>query len=661
MDTKRNSLVETYFENNKLYLLPLTLFIVFGLSLIDAPGLYMDSVNPDYLASWLLKGDVSQPAWIYPDNILVGGYKLPLLTSLYGGNITAYLGALFFSIFGFGIWQVRLFHLLLGVLTFLSVNWLLRKCKLKKPLLLFTMALLATSVTFIFSWRTQYYLQLFPIIFFLLAVGLSLNLLEKKNNDSRTVFLIGLFLGLSGWCYFIYVIYAFAFMVTLFSFKLIPLQSKSAYRLVLGFFIGWSPYIYAHLSILASFGITEYINALKGLQSAYGVVDTTQGFLSRFYHVYTQLKSLTSGTGLEEKIFGQKPSKGIQLLIVQTLYASLILMACIASLYSKNKTLRFITVSLIVVASSHILFGILVGAPLNLQHYIMLLPIGTILVGVGFHHALLLTNTKLHHSKKFAVAIGFIFFALNFSLSISFLKKLKENTGVGYYSSAINSGIGYASGLPQNTLFVFPQWGYWMPFMTAMGPETSILQAANFSELIASRDLQQKTTEASSIALIFGQEISEQPPEQIDIMLKKFAEYSNSTFVHYIKLQGKGSNTELMISYFINNHIKPGKSEFIVENWGPQETTVNSPVNVQPSGYSAFWIKTNLKLEAEELTLFLGEKELLDMAVHDDGLITASFPVDYIQAIGTQKLVMHLKQSRQQIIIGEFIVLPAKN
>lgn len=83
----------------------------------------MDSVNPDYIVAWLLRGDHHIPGWIYTDNYLAGEYNFPIMNSLYGGNITAYIGLFFFRVFGFGLEQVRIFHAFLGMLLLLSVFW----------------------------------------------------------------------------------------------------------------------------------------------------------------------------------------------------------------------------------------------------------------------------------------------------------------------------------------------------------------------------------------------------------------------------------------------------------------------------------------------------------------------------------------------------------
>ena len=90
---------------------------VVALQQIHLPGVYMDAVNPDYMAVRLLNRRHEQVLpWLLPGNYLDGRY--PILISFYHGSQQMWLGLPFFWLFGTTVTGLRLTHAMfaLGVL-----------------------------------------------------------------------------------------------------------------------------------------------------------------------------------------------------------------------------------------------------------------------------------------------------------------------------------------------------------------------------------------------------------------------------------------------------------------------------------------------------------------------------------------------------------------
>ena len=92
-------------------------YAVVALQQITLPGVYMDAVNPDYIAVRLLHPE-AEPLlpWLLPGNLLLD--RAPILISFYHGSQQVWLGLPFFAIFGTGVAGLRLTHAMfaLGVL-----------------------------------------------------------------------------------------------------------------------------------------------------------------------------------------------------------------------------------------------------------------------------------------------------------------------------------------------------------------------------------------------------------------------------------------------------------------------------------------------------------------------------------------------------------------
>src|SRR5437763_2902792 len=79
---------------------------------LELPGLYMDAVNPDYLAVRVLNPHHAEIVeWVLPGNYLLGR-RIPLLIALYHGSQTLWFGLQVYSLLGTTLDRLRLEHVL---------------------------------------------------------------------------------------------------------------------------------------------------------------------------------------------------------------------------------------------------------------------------------------------------------------------------------------------------------------------------------------------------------------------------------------------------------------------------------------------------------------------------------------------------------------------
>lgn len=553
-----------WFIKKSFFILPLVLYAWLAFKNMPFPGLYMDSVNPDYHAIWLMRGMNNIPAWLCPDNFLAGMYHIPLLTTPYGGNITAYLALLFFKIFGYGLNEIRIFHALLGMFLLISLMWCLQKWKISRPAVAIALCLLAVDPTFIFAWRTQYYLQLTPLIFIFLGLGILGEHYQKKESATaprKLLFIAGIFLGFAAYVYFVFAFYA---AIILISYTLINRKKQFirniAIPLIAGTALGWLPFVYAHVSIILNTGFHSYIEQLRGLQTAYGVIDQNQNFLERIYTIWQRLGELVIGHSLQLSIFGNWQGNTIASMVH---VACLILGPALCLLhftYPLAKTSRIENLNCIItqrtlikllaaIFAIHLIVGGAIGRPLHLQHYIMLLPILYALTACTINFILLNINFTRQKSllKSMALLLIVSFFTANFSLSWEFMQRLKLTGGTGMYSDAINIAATKLQPLNADTALLFPQWGYWMGIVTILGPKFSVYEASNLETLQKAFTTDAGLLNQQKFVLVMGNTKSPDTTTQTRQQVEAFAKINHLHIANITYCLGRDHLTELWL------------------------------------------------------------------------------------------------------------------
>ncbi|HVE52279.1 MAG TPA: hypothetical protein VNB23_02720, partial [Ramlibacter sp.] len=450
-------------------LAPLVVYGVFAFRDLAVPGLYMDAVNPDYQAAWLVRGSRVIPDWTFPDNAIAGWYRLPLLNSLYGGNTPAYLGLLFFTVAGFGVESVRIFHALLGALVLCAFWWGLRQWRVPKAWVAAVLCVLAADPTFVFGWRTQFYLQMFPLLFLALGLGL-LGRHQADAGDARkeyrTLFLAGALLGFSAYGYFVFAFHAAA-AIAVYAHAAGWRQGRLAavgLPLVAGAAAGWLPYAYAHFSIVQQAGLPSYLQELRNLQSTYGVIDAGQGgFLARAEAVAQRIGHMVRARGITHAVLASDTRHGLAAQCTALVLWSGPFLLAAAWFTRRNRPVvlggdpvgawLLLCTVLAAMLGLHLVFGFAIGRPLGLQHYIMLLPVLYTLVLVPLAILIARPEAAAGRAPRSLAVLGAaaVLATANATSSATFAGRLSASGGVGLYSDATNALAAEVRKLPAGT------------------------------------------------------------------------------------------------------------------------------------------------------------------------------------------------------------------
>ncbi len=178
-------------------------FLVCSMVEYRLPGVYMDAVNPDYLAA---KGRFSgiNTEWIIGHQ---PGFSF--LGNWYHGYCTLYWGFPLYRLLGTNLFTLRLSCALSGLGTLALVYLIIRRISGWKWAALGTL-LLSVSFVFGFSYRTQQYIVMWGMIPLLGAIYLALGYWE--NQKGVLAALCGVLAGIAFYDYFVFAFFAPVFL-----------------------------------------------------------------------------------------------------------------------------------------------------------------------------------------------------------------------------------------------------------------------------------------------------------------------------------------------------------------------------------------------------------------------------------------------------------------
>lgn len=168
----------------------------------DLPGLYLDAVNPDYLAVQFLFPQVSNPHWAIPHS------GIPLLGQLYHGTLTTWVQLLVIGLFGkANMLTLRLTNMIYVIGICWVMYLILKRLKVNRHVTLLMIDALILSPNVFSFVRTQYYIKLPGTLLLMLAIYFAL-LSEEKNGHAFYLALSGILLGGAFYSYFIFLFFA---------------------------------------------------------------------------------------------------------------------------------------------------------------------------------------------------------------------------------------------------------------------------------------------------------------------------------------------------------------------------------------------------------------------------------------------------------------------
>jgi len=441
-------------------------WLVVATQQITLPGVYMDAVDPDYLAVALLNRN-AQPisAWLLGGNYLF--HRAPFLISFYHGSQQVWLGLPFFALFGTTVTGLRLTHAMfaLGILAALYV--LLVRGGLKPWQAALAGAALAVDPAFSYAFRTQSYITLAPTAWLLLSLYAMQRASASATRARPWLVASGTLHGLAIVGYFIYAFYLPAMALALWLWcRGRPAAHANGWPRewllpwLLGLAIGGIFYPIGYgLFIRDSGGLSQAWALFQQTQQSLGAFSARMSLGDRIAHIATMLEAVIGNWFHHQLIFGEYaplPGSVPKLWLLVFVPAALWMYA---ELRGGASTLLRVVIALPV---SFAAVALIFGSRLQGHHFVPLLPIVYAALAVAmFETAAAQPKRRWVHT---VAALGFAALAtLNMAGQVVEARRLAETRGTGYFSDAINRLADDLNALQAKPFLYIPDWGLSMP------------------------------------------------------------------------------------------------------------------------------------------------------------------------------------------------------
>jgi hypothetical protein len=439
------------------------LFLLCSLRNIALPGLYMDEVNPDYLAARVLHPGLHNPV-----------YELPtlffnLLGNYYHGVQNYYVAIPVLAFLGSSVTSIRLAQALFGVIIVAASTAIVSRLTRSGVLALVCGLAIATDMAFIGSFRDQNYIVLGGFAW--LTVALLILLPETPTGTShagisnRRVFWSGLFCGLAAYGYFVQLFFYPAMLV-------ITLKQAASRKPALAFWcvgvaVGLVPYMLGYLSMyLAVGGFQELMQTihrgLNTLQPLHGSGSPLKNLSIVFGFANLAVTNhenemMTLGASLHSAWGSAK----IYLLVVSALA---MLGSLAMSVYRRRQD--NLDLMMVLLPLSYVAVASVFGRRLGAHHFALLTPLTYILLALVLGRIVsALAKTGRHPLRKMLI-LGLAVLALggNFFQQQQYFNELERTGGVGRSSNALTTMAEQALDTGQQAVYAFPEWGFFMSF-----------------------------------------------------------------------------------------------------------------------------------------------------------------------------------------------------
>jgi hypothetical protein len=436
------------------------LFCLGSAFLIDLPGIYMDAVNPDYMAVHILHPLATNlPVWSMPGNMLIG--RFPLLGNIYYGALPLYLGLPIYLVFGTGIEGIRLSHMMFGLLVLMGGAAFLRAWNVRPLIAAVALCALALDPAFLFAWRTQFHITLLPLAPLLGSVALTQSTHEAASR--RTAVLAGLLAGIACYGYFI-----FGFLVpAAFVHAWIVFRRSGQVTVIwwlAGFAMGVAPYALAVVLLWdATGGAADFSAYIRSTLTTLSPGQSHLALLQRVNLFFDYVGLSVLGHGPNAMMIQQYPSVAPTLRLV--LLLGLPLCGLISWVNRKVKPPGLPLLAGFVVGLFCLVMAF--GDRLWLHHFAVLVPIlylacasvseAVVRLGLGFTWSRI---AAMPGTVLFGVLIG-----ANVIDAKEVFSSLNQTGGVGYYSDAIDRFATDSLSVKDPTFYLFPDWGVFMSFV----------------------------------------------------------------------------------------------------------------------------------------------------------------------------------------------------
>ena len=454
-------------------------YAVVALQQITLPGVYMDAVNPDYIAVGLLdlKAEPLLP-WLLPGNLLLD--RAPIMISFYHGSQQVWLGLPFFAIFGTDVAGLRLTHAMfaLGVLAALYA-WLGRSGARPWHAAI-ACAALALDPAFSYAFRTQSYITLAPAAWLFLALYALARANDARTRVTAWLLASGLFYGLAVVGYFIYAFFLPALVLAVAGLPTIGRTPRTWMLLTAGALVGgiWYPIGYA-LAARHLGGVGAAWEYFQQTQRAIHAFSGQPDFADRVTHLLVNVQSVFHNWYHQSLIFGGPAD------LPGARYKTSLLLGGALLLWGRAEWKRqpaWPLRTMVALFASFVAIALVFGTRLSGHHFMVLLPIAYCALALGL--VALSQGPPSWGSTGWTVALPFAaLVAINTGGQVEEAARLHEVRGVGLYSDAINRMAADLDADPRRPVVYFPDWGLFMPVVFLTGGRVATDTTGNVASL----------------------------------------------------------------------------------------------------------------------------------------------------------------------------------
>ncbi|WP_144409490.1 glycosyltransferase family 39 protein [Martelella endophytica] len=443
------------------------------------PGLYMDAVNPDYLAGKTLNPELRNATWFPPTEIF------PLLGNLYHGVQNYYVGLPVFELLGFNMLSLRVSQGVFASGILILYQIIIMKATGSRSVSLVGSLCLAIDMAFLASFRTQMYIVISGVFWLFMSLYFIFKMdsyrISKNNPNSgitrgllRSDWIIpGVFSGLSIYSYFVFSFFVPALLIIVY---LSARNIACVFRFCAGLCIGVLPYVVGYISLAAALGgVTPALDWLKNALGGLDPMSDHQGLWQRLEYSWSLVYLALSNYGNNILIFGSADKPIFACAKIYTMAISFIILFLyfifdvIKRKRGNDYDIRMYS-SVVLLPISFIVISSVFGSRLWAHHFSALIPLCYLILFLAISRVL---HGGLGGGKvwrvSFSVALCLLFLIGNTLQQRAFFLKLEETGGVGKFSDAINRMADNAMSLPEQVVHVFPEWGFMMPFAFLTG------------------------------------------------------------------------------------------------------------------------------------------------------------------------------------------------
>jgi hypothetical protein len=453
---------------------------------IQLPGLYMDAVDPDYLAVRILNWHRNPfVPWVLPGNDLFGHF--PVLTSLYYGIQQLYLPLPVFWLLGTTVTSLRVAHALFALFILATLYVLLVKGTTNRWWTAGICTALALDPGFVFAFRTQSYITMAPVAWLLLSVSC----LQQRAKASppaalRLLTMSGFFFGLSVFGYFVYAFYSPPLAIVAIVWRS-HRERRDVRAMVLnlaswcvGVLAGCVGYVFGY-SLLAESqgGFRGLLTFTLQYQQNVGAFSAHQSLWGRLLSAWQFIESVFYNWWHNALMFGDyTPIPGAAWKTALLLGLPLLLWAIAESRQRAVPLLRVV----LALELSFFLVALVFGDRLGGHHFVSLLPLSYAALALAVQAIATAARQPVTAAGN---ALAWVIVVLLLSINLAGEKResdqLRATHGIGLYSDAINHLAADLLKSGQQNVVFLPDWGLFMPVAFLTGGNVDLVTDEDYA------------------------------------------------------------------------------------------------------------------------------------------------------------------------------------